>query len=417
MTNGNPARSRRWLSLLLDPRLWVGLLTLSLVGSLTFQRLADPRPHFLAGMAGVQANDRSKVENAIAALEGHLPFRAHHAYLTGWFRLQSGQAEEALGLAFSAQEHPDLEVDARVLAGQAAYRLGAAGNAKLFWEAALALDPDCLAAHRWLGVLYFDVGAMDNALTHLRAVSSLSPEDPRPDRFMGLINRDYERPDVAIPHYLESLRRGPNQPGVERVWLELAECQIKQRDYEAALKSLDHCGESVRKLRLTARCLLNLGELDDARSLANRALATEPNDLDTLQLNAELSLADGEIEAAERFLQTAIRVAPFDHGARTQLAQVLGRMGREVESREQSARADELQEQWQRFSDLQIDAINRPTDAPLRYEIGQFASQLGKPELAATWFQAALSIDPGLSPAAEALEKLTTSATDAEGND
>lgn len=413
-----PTKSSGWLRRCLEcacePRLWAALLVATLVGSLGYQHLTDPRPYFRLGLEGVQQNDRNKVEVAVAKLASHAPFQAQQAYLQGWLQLQGGQAEEALGLALSAQAHPDVEVDARVLAGQAAYRLGAAGNAKLFWEEALALDPDCLSAHQWLGVLYYDVGAMDNALNHLRVVSRLSPEDPRPDRFMGLINRDYERPDVAIPHYQESLRRNPNQPGAERVWLELAECQIKQRDYEDAIESLSHCGASVRKMRLTARCLLNLGELDDARAIARQALGIEPNDLDALQLNAEIALADGEVETAEKFLQTAIRVDPFDHGAHTQLAQVLGRLGRESESRQQSERAEELQQQWQRFSDLQIDAINRPTDAPLRYEIGLFARQLGKSELAASWFKAALSIDPGYALAAEALAKLSGASVESE---
>ncbi len=386
-----------------DPRCWVVLLLLMLIASVAYQAWQSPRRHFLAGMRAVRDNSRADVERAIGSLEGSATYELPQAYLKGWLQLQAGQADEALALAVSAQDHPDVEVESRVLAGQAAYRLGAAGNAKVFWEEALARDPDYLAAHQWLGVLYYDVGAMDNAMLHLRAVSRLAPEDYRPDRFMGLINRDYERPDVAIPHYLESLRRAPNQPDVETVWLELAECQIKQREYEAAMKSLSHCGESTRQKRLTARCLMNIGDLDDARRLARQSLLERPEDVDAIQLNAEIALIDGEVEAAAQLLETAMRFHPFSHGVRTQLAQVLGRLGRDAESTEQSARAEELQKLWQRFSDLQIEAINRATDAPIRYEIGLLAKQLGKPELAVSWLKAALAIDPSMSLAGEAL--------------
>jgi tetratricopeptide (TPR) repeat protein len=402
------------LNRLLDPRCLSFLLLLTLIGSLGYQAWQSPRRHFVAGMTGVRDNRRVDVEQAVRSLEGSVAYDLPRAYLKGWLQLQSGQTEDALQLAVSAQDHPDVEVESRVLAGQAAYRLGAAGNAKLFWEEALARDPDCLAAHQWLGVLYYDVGAMDNAMLHLRAVSRLASQDYRPDRFMGLINRDYERPDVAIPHYLESLRRAPNQPGVETVWLELAECQIKQREYDAAMKSLSQCGESTRKKRLTARCLMNIGELDDARRLATQSLLEMPEDVDAIQLNAEIALIDGEVDAAAQLLETAIRFHPFNHGVRTQLAQVLGRLGREAESKEQSARAEELQKLWQRFSDLQIEAINRATDAPIRYEIGLLAKQLGRPELAVIWLKAALAIDPGMSLAGEALaamEKTPASAS------
>lgn len=391
------------LDRLLDPRCLSFMLLLTLIGSLGYQAWQSPRRYFVAGMTGVRDNRRADVDKAVGSLEGNVAYDLPRAYLKGWLQLQSGQTEDALRLAVSAHDHPDVEVESRVLAGQAAYRLGAAGNAKLFWEEALARDPDCLAAHQWLGVLYYDVGAMDNAMLHLRAVSRLAPQDYRPDRFMGLINRDYERPDVAIPHYLESLRRAPNQPDVETVWLELAECQIKQREYDAAMKSLTQCGESTRKKRLTARCLMNIGELADARRLATQSLLELPEDVDAIQLNAEIALIDGEVETAAQLLETAIRFHPFNHGVRTQLAQVLGRLGREAESKEQSARAEELQKLWQRFSDLQIEAINRATDAPIRYEIGLLAKQLGRPELAISWLKAALAIDPGMSLAGEAL--------------
>lgn len=403
------SRYRFILNRIWDPRCLSILLLLSLVGSLGYQAWSNPRRHLIAGLAGVRDNRRVAVEEAIRSLEGRVAYDLPRSYLNGWLQLQSGRTEDALRLAVSAQDHPDVEVESRVLAGQAAYRLGAAGNAKLFWEEALARDPDCLAAHQWLGVLYYDVGAMDNAMLHLRAVSRLDPQDYRPDRFMGLINRDYERPDVAIPHYIESLRRAPNQPDVETVRLELAECQIKQREYDAAMKSLNQCGESTRKKRLTSRCLMNLGELDDARRLARQSLLEQPDDVDAIQLNAEIALIDGEVEAAAQLLETAVRFHPFDHGVRTQLAQVLGRLGREGESKEQSTRAEELQKLWQRFSDLQIEAINRATDAPIRYEIGLLAKQLGKPELAISWLKAALAIDPGMSLAGEALAAMEKS--------
>ncbi len=62
---------------------------------------------------------------------------------------------------------------------KAAYKIGAVGNAKLHWEEALRANPECVAAHRWLGVLYYDLGAMDAAMLHLGSVSRLAPDDYR----------------------------------------------------------------------------------------------------------------------------------------------------------------------------------------------------------------------------------------------
>lgn len=393
------AGSRFWT----NPRVVVFALAVVLVGSVMSQRWADPQRQFELGMAGFRENNPDKIEKAFVALEGKAGYELQHAFFDASLRMRDGDANEAMRLALSAQEHPDVEVESRVLAGEAAYQLGAAGNAKLFWEDALARDPESVAAHQWLGVLYYDLGAMDEALLHLQTVSHLSPTDHRPDRLMGLINRDYERPGVAIPHYLESLKRAPNQIGVESLWLELAECQIKQREYDDAMKSLGNCSETPWRNRLTARCLMNLGALDDARLLAEKVLRAEPQSLEALKLNAEISLLDGNVERAAEFFKLGVEVSPFDHSARTQLAQVLGRLGRDDEAAVHTQRAEELQVLWQRFSDLHIEAINRPTDAEARYEMGTLANQLGKPELAGTWFKAALAIDPTMKKAADAV--------------
>jgi tetratricopeptide (TPR) repeat protein len=363
----------------------------------------DPWRQYQLGLKALKATDLATVAKIAKALESSPAYLPHARYLAAALAMREGDVKSALEGAIAAKEHPDLLIDANVLAGEAAYRIGAVGNAKLHWEEALRNDSNCVLAHRWMGVLYYDIGAMDAAMLHLGAVSRLDPSDPRADRLMGLMNRDYERPETAIPHYQESLRRDPGQRDADMLRLEMAECHIKLRDFMAALDALKQCNPSPKRDTLSARCLLNLGSLDEARSIARSLLGEHKNRLDVLQINAEIALADSQLEQAAALLQAAAEVEPYNHGVRTQLAQVLGRMGKTDESKQQTERATELQGLWQKFSDLQVDAINRPTDAPIRYEIGSLANQLGKPELAVSWFKAALAIDPSLRTAAEAL--------------
>lgn len=391
---------------LTDPRWLAAVLLVLLPATLFVQNYLDPWRQYQLGLRALEDNDLTAVARAAESLDGSPAYRSHQQYLAAALALRSGEVQTALEGAMAASENPDLALEANVLAGEAAYQIGAVGNAKLHWEEALRNDPEYVPAHQWLGVMYYDLGAMDSAILHLSTVARLAPDDARPDRLMGLMNRDYERPEVAIPHYEESLRRAPNQPSVNEIRLEMAECQIKLREFKAALTTLGKCKPSPEKGVLSARCMLNLGELEEARHIAIE-LINGPNSksslFDALQINAEIALADGKMDDAVDLLQKATDVDPFDHGARTQLAQVLGRSGRTEAAREQTARAEELQKLWQRFSDLQIDAINRPTDAPIRFEIGDLARKLGKPELAISWFKASLAIDPGLTKASEAL--------------
>jgi tetratricopeptide (TPR) repeat protein len=364
-------------------------------------------------LKALEKNDLPAVQAVARSLENTPAYLSHCLYLTAAVALREGDVKTALERAVAAKDNPDLTIDANVLAGEAAYQIGAAGNAKLYWEEALRSDPECVTAHRWLGVLYYDVGAMNKAMLHLSTVSRLAPTDPRADRLMGLMNRDYERPETAIPHYQESLRRAPKQRDADEIRLEMTECHIKLREFAEGLKTLEKCAETPRKKILAARCMLNLGSLDEARLIAGSLLATDRSRLDVLQLNAEIALADGKLPMAAELLQAATGVDPYNHGIRTQLAQVLGRLGQTEGAKKQTERAEQLQSLWQRFSDLQIEAINRSTDAPVRYEIGSLAKQLGKPELAISWFKAALAIDPALRSAADALSEMASANTNA----
>jgi tetratricopeptide (TPR) repeat protein len=407
----NSRFSKSWLFVwryLTDPHCWVAVLLLTFLTTAYLQYHFDPWRQYQLGLRSLEKNDLAVVQKVANSLARDPAYLSHCLYLSAALAMREGDINTALERAVAAKENPDLLIEANVLAGEAAYKIGAAGNAKLFWEEALRADPECITAHRWLGVLYYDVGAMDRAILHLNIVSRLAPTDPRPDRLMGLMNRDYERPESAIPHYQESLRRSPKQRDADDVRLEMAECQIKLREFAEALKTMENCVETSRKKVLSARCLLNLGSLEEARLVANKMLTSDNSRVDVLQINGEIALADGNMKLAVELLQRATEVDPYNHGIRTQYAQVLGRLGQIESAKQQTERAEQLQGLWQRFSDLQIDAINRATDAPLRYEIGSLARQLGKPELAISWFKAALAIDPTLRSAADALAEMVS---------
>lgn len=395
---------RRVLQIVANPKTISMVLLLTIVVSLFLQRISNPRNFFEQGLAGIKNKDLVQVSRSASELDEHVAYRRHSDYFKAYIAIQNAELDRALRLALQAREHPDIDLDASVLAGEAAYKMGATGNAKMLWEEVLLKDPNFVQAHQWLGAMFYDIGSMSDAIFHLQQVSKLVPDDARPDRLMGLMNRDYERPEIAIPHYKESLRRSPKQTDASQLRLEWAECHIKLREYEAALEVLKDADSSSFKDLLTARCWLNLGKLDESRSLATKMLETDhPKKTEALQLNAEIALADGEPPRAAEYLRKAAESDPFNHGVRSQLAQVLGRLGDADGSQEQTKVAEELQKKWQRFSDLQLDAINNQIDPTIRYQIGVLAKELGKPELAIVWFKAALAIEPNNRLAASAL--------------
>jgi len=368
------------------------------------QYLYDPLRRFAKAKAALQAGDLDRVAAEAKLLDRDPRFALHQSFLRGAALLREGKSQKALGEFEKCHDHPDLEQETWVLTGQAFYQIGETGRAKLCWERALVLDSDLLDAHRWLGVMYYDLGAMDNALKHLQRVSDLDPKDPRPDRLMGLINKDYERTHLAVTHYRESLRRDPDQADAEEIRLELAEAEIKQKEFAAALATSKICTPSARQRVIQAECYLNLGDHKSAQRLVTGVLSDSPDDFKALLLNGQILMESGEIDQAVASFRKSVDRNPSDYHARFQLVQSLRRTGQDEEADRHEKVSDELRETWSKFSDLHIDAIDQPTNAEVRCEIGALAEKLDRLDLAGTWYQAALAINPNSARALAGLQ-------------
>jgi Flp pilus assembly protein TadD len=62
-----------------------------------------------------------------------------------------------------------------------------------------------------------------------------------------------------------------------------------------------------------------------------------------------------------------------------------------------------LKQAVEHMSALNAEAAARPTDPAVRCQLGRLCERLGKVELAASWYRAALACDPDNQEAADAL--------------
>ena len=366
----------------------------------------SPQQYFDRAHAALRTGDVATVQRELTHLEGIPAFAPHRRFLNGSLLLRSGQFDEALREFEYCVNHPDLQIETLVSSGQAFYQTGRAGNAQQLWNRALQLQPDHVDVHRWLGVLYYDLGAMELALLHLQKASDLAPRDPRPDRLMGLINKDYERPDVAVKHYRESLKRDARQPDNDAILIELARCQIKLFDYQQALETLRELPHSGERQILMAECSLSMGDKSVAQEMLASALQAEPHNKEALLLQGRLELENGKFAEAVKSLTDASELYPKDFVIRFKLVQALRRLGDGDGAQKQEAIANELQELWKKFSDLHMQALREPRSASTRQELGNLALLLDRPDLAKTWFQAVLAIEPQNQQALEQLSKI-----------
>lgn len=296
---------------------------------------------------------------------------------------------------------------ALVLSGQALTQLGRQKEAERVWIEVVTETPDAVEAHRWLAMMYYELGAMDAARTHALRVGELMPQDPRPYRLLGLMRKDSEHYEDAIAYYQEALSRRPLPPGLHEIQLELAECQMKLGEYTAALATLRDCPRSVKALVLRAECHFSTSAREQADILLQEALLESPDDFPALMLQATMALEHLDLPTAATALTRALAVRPRDYQANLLMMQTFQRMGKREQALEISQKVNELRKLRLEFSELHRRAATNPTDAAIRYRLGQVAMHLDRPELAQGWFRATLAMDPAHKEARRELELLT----------
>ena len=402
--------------------MWL-LITVSLVGCVAFA-LARIAPIYLthpAPVAETQVMGESDWEAAMADLDRHQPATAV-SYLRNTTGDQSRQAQRAVlqgrlfldeGKLYAARQTLLEGLDDSQIAPLATYWLGAVSyalsdtrTAEQYWLDALQANPSHVDTHRSLAMIYYDRGAIDHAVQHLKEVTRLAPQDARPYRLLGLIHKDYERYGEAAAFYRQALSRGLTQATQQQVSMELAESLIKTRDYQAGLDILQRVIATPDAQVLHAECLIGLGDSDAAAKILDKVLEADPDHFAALSERAGVFLEQQQAMQSIELLKLAVKLKPADYLATFRLAQALRATGATEEAEKASQLAAEIKTKRERFSKLHQDATARPQDAQVRCDLGELATELDMPDLAITWYQAALELDPHLTQAKVKLDEL-----------
>lgn len=267
-------------------------------------------------------------------------------------------------------------------------------EAERFLLYVVSVRPENVDARRGLAAIYYDRGAMSNALAHLEKWVELDGGDGQPHRFMGVIYKDMGANASAAEHYRAALSLRLSPKVRREVVPELTEVLLQQHEYAEALKHVDnYLAESgapaVAPLELRAECLYGLQEQAEAVSTLDRAAALGPLSPRGQRVRALLHADAGEFAAAASLLEKALRQDAHDCPCRYQLAQAYEHLGRRSDAAEQLRRLDQSQRLFRELSDLNQEAISKPTDVAVRRRLADVCVKLGKPELAEMWLRAA----------------------------
>ena len=280
----------------------------------------------------------------------------------------------------------------------------------------IAEFPDNVDAHRLLSAKYYDFGSLQLSMKHCQRISELAPQDPRPDRLMGLISKDFDKNELAVTHYTESLKRASGDSTFEQtseVHVELAEVQIRLRNYAAALASLanlpaaDMAPYLVANARsYQAECHVALGEFDEAQQYIQQALSIDAQHEHALEMHGTLAMQSGQTEQALAILSQAATRHPGNDRILFKLSNVHRQLGNADQAATVLAQHEKIKALKIQYIEKNVMAAQVPTDANIRFELGKIAEQLYDVQAAGSWYQAALALDPNHQAATAALNDL-----------
>jgi len=280
----------------------------------------------------------------------------------------------------------------------------------------IAEFPDNVDAHRLLSAKHYDFGSLQLAMKHCQRISELAPQDPRPDRLMGLISKDFDKNELAVTHYTESLKRASGDSTFEQtseVHVELAEVQIRLRNYAAALASLANLPAAdippylVANARsYQAECHVALGEFDEAQQYIQQALSIDVEHEHALEMHGTLAMQSGQTEQALAILSQAAARHPGNDRILFKLSNVHRQLGNADQAATVLAQHEQIKALKIQYIEKNVMAAQVPTDANIRFELGKIAEQLYDVQAAVSWYQAALALDPNYEAATIALNDL-----------
>ncbi|MFM8581969.1 MAG: tetratricopeptide repeat protein, partial [Planctomycetaceae bacterium] len=215
--------------------------------------------------------------------------------------------------------------------------------------------------HYCRGLYETHVGSETEAVKELRRALELAPQRDEIRRFLaeGLI--DLEQFDEAEVHIRYLVQR---QPG--------------NADLTTAL----------------AHCLLEKGDLNEARKVLEAQLKTEPDSPPTRLVMGQLEIREQRPEEALRWLEPIVKARPLEYNARFQYATALQHAGRGSEAVEHLKFVAEAQAALGRARNLMDKAKDDPEDVASRLEIGLTLLKYDSPDDGAHWLRNVLQLDP-----------------------
>lgn len=388
--------------------LTVGLVTATVIAAIPFYWMAtavDCEKAWADGLRAARLGDVRGVDRAISVLAGSDAWQPHTAILEGLQHKSAGRFDEALVSFSRAQQHDATREQSYLQAGLICYELKEFREAISLLQRVTDWNADNVQAHRMLAAAYYDIGAMDQSLDEIGHVTRLAPEDYRPHFMQGEILKDYEQFQLATKAFAVAADLAvAGTTGEQDVRVGWSECLVRLGRYSEALNVLKPLQATPVVLVRRAQAHYFLREYDQARTLIEAVLPQMSGDIDAVTLAVSLYEQQQDYSAGMQLISSALQRQPRNIRLLSAAADVFGADGKQDQAVAYRARAAAIAELQQRFSQLHQAAVQDINDVSLRLQLADVAGQLGKPQIARTWLEAAV----GMAPQDQAVQQAWT---------
>jgi tetratricopeptide (TPR) repeat protein len=263
-------------------------------------------------------------EEAIAALKAiRNPRPDVLAELAYTYELSGKPVESARFYTQAANARPK-DLGLQLSAAQAQVALGSVDKAELFLDRAAHLDPDHYRLHAIRGEIARLDDRDEDAVKEYNAVLAHLPPNPAEGPLYG----------IQVHMDLMDLYQSLKQDDAAHEQLEIAQKQINALDQSGSAR--------LPFLRLRASIRMHLNDLDGAGQDLKEALAINPKDPNSLQLDGDLLMKLGRTEEAINIYSKILAVDPKNRFALTSLGYASRTAGRDQDAEKYFRRLAEV---------------------------------------------------------------------------
>ncbi len=281
-----------------------------------------------------------------------------------------GKFEEAIAAYESALKLAPGLTQILLNLGIAHYRAGQYAKAAAVFRSFLEKQPQSVQARQLYGLSLVEIGRDEDAITQLELTLDAAPQEKAVLYSLGLAYLHLNKPQVnAMIEKLASFPEGKPTSHLLRGQFLLA--KLEYESSIAELKEAEKLDPELPKLQYSlGLAYQQLGRNKEALAAFESELKRSSRDAPTLYYLAYLHEAEGNLTAAQQYLNEVMKLSPESPDAKALLGKILFKQGKATEA----------------VKPLEFAVAKKPDDPERRYLLARVYQQLGRREDAAREF-------------------------------